>query len=543
MKKQIFSALLLSVAMTATAGGYLTNTNQSVAFLRNPAQDAVVGLNGVYANPAGVSFMSPGIHLGINWQAAFQTREVTSTFAPFAYGANNGGKAEKFFEGTAKAPVIPSIQAAWVKDRWNLQFNFALIGGGGKAEFDNGLGSFESQVALLGMLGKNQNLGFDKYNVNAYMRGKQYYFGFTLGSGYKINDSWSAYLGLRGVYASANYYGHLKDIQINAGPVAGSEKSMVSAPAYFTEASTQLIKQAATAKAEAERYAQLAQQAAAAGNAIAAAQAKAAAEQYAAGAAKAAAGARTMGVLGAATQDVLLNADQSAFGIAPIVGVHYHHPKFDVAVKYEFSTRLEFKNRSANSASADNLSALAAYKDGAKLRGDIPALLTLGVQYRPLDRLRLHAGYHYYFDKQAKSGSAATGWKNDALDGGTQEVLLGAEYDVNEKFEISAGAQRTLYPNTDPYMSDLSFNINSTSLGLGLGYRLNDRIKLNVAYFQTFYDNYTKTTNNYNNTANIIRVAQGETKANEIIASGALRGTDRFTRTNKVFGIGAEIKF
>ena len=123
------------------------------------------------------------------------------------------------------------------------------------------------------------------------------------------------------------------------------------------------------------------------------------------------------------------------------------------------------------------------------------------------------------------------------------EYNVGAEYDVNEKFELSAGMQRTIYPNTDAFVNDLSFNVNSYSVGLGLGYRLNDRVKFNVAYFQTFYGDYTKTADNYNNTANIIAKAQGEERAKALVASGALRGTDHFTRSNKVFGIGAEFKF
>lgn len=538
MKKIVLSVALLSAAIAAQAGGYLTNTNQSVLFLRNPAQTAVINVNGVYTNPAGVNFLENGFHLGINWQAAFQSREVTSTFGPFAYGAKNNGSSTKLFEATAKAPVIPSLQAAWVKDRLSLQFNFAVVGGGGKAEFEQGMGSFESQVALLGMLGKNQNLGFDQYDVNAYMRGKQFYYGVTLGAGYRLNDNWSGYLGLRGIYASSNYYGYLKDIRVNAGPSG----TMVSAPGHFTAHSGGLAARAEQAKAAAEQAAAAAQQAAAAGDASAAAAAQAQAAQYAAAAQQAAAGARTFGVLAAATQDVLLNADQSAFGVAPILGIHFHSNKIDVAAKYEFGTRLEFTNQSANSASAGNLKALDAYKDGVKVRGDVPALFTLGVQYRPVESLRLNAGYHRYFDKQAKSGTASTGWKNELLKGGTSEYLLGVEYDINDRFEVSIGGQRTVYPNTDSYMNDLSFTVNSTSIGMGIGYRINERVKLNLAYFQTFYDDYTKTSNNYNNTANIIGVAQGEDKAKEIIASGALKGTDVFTRTNRVLGVGVEIK-
>ena len=52
--KKIFAAVA-ALVMTSTsmwAGGILTNTNQSVDFLRNPSRDAAIGLDGVYSNPA-----------------------------------------------------------------------------------------------------------------------------------------------------------------------------------------------------------------------------------------------------------------------------------------------------------------------------------------------------------------------------------------------------------------------------------------------------------------------------------------------------------
>ena len=57
-------ALAILVFRTSFAGGILTNTNQSVYFLRNPARDAAIGLDGVYSNPAGVEFIKDGFHLG-----------------------------------------------------------------------------------------------------------------------------------------------------------------------------------------------------------------------------------------------------------------------------------------------------------------------------------------------------------------------------------------------------------------------------------------------------------------------------------------------
>ena len=506
------SVALLGAALTATAGGYLTNTNQSVAFLRNPAQDAAINLNGVYSNPAGVSFLKEGFHLGLNLQSAYQTREVTSKFAPFAYGANNNNSDTKLFKGTASAPIIPSVQAAWVKDRWAFQFNFALVGGGGKAEFEQGMGSFESQVALLGMVGSkidadHKGSGFNKYKVDAYMHGKQYVFGTTLGASFRVNDNFSIYGGLRGVYATAHYYGYLKNIQVNAGNGA----NFMSASGYFGFG-------AATLKGKLAANPALAPQV------------------------------RQMTVLSEATKDVTLNADQHDFGFAPIVGAHFRSKYIDVAAKYEFRTAITFKNESANNESANNLSALAAYRDGAEVRSDIPALLTFGVQVRPVEGLRLNLGYHHYFDKQAKSGLKGA-YRNELLNAGTKEYLFGAEYDLNKSWEVSAGVQRTEYPNTDAYMNDLSFTTNSTSLGLGVGYRVNDMVKVNVGYFHTFYDTFRKDSPNYNNVANIIAKSQSDNEkvqagvVKQLVESGAVKGSDDFTRTNKVFGVGVELTF
>ena len=52
----------------------MTNTNQSVHFLRNPALDATTGIDGVYANPAGLIFLTDGLHFSLNNQSAYQTR-------------------------------------------------------------------------------------------------------------------------------------------------------------------------------------------------------------------------------------------------------------------------------------------------------------------------------------------------------------------------------------------------------------------------------------------------------------------------------------
>src|SRR5574344_2662502 len=82
-------------AMNVWAGGLLTNTNQSIEFLRNPARDAAIGIDGVYSNPAGVIFLGDGFHLSLNIQNAHQTRTVSSWADLYKLGMNNNNSSFK----------------------------------------------------------------------------------------------------------------------------------------------------------------------------------------------------------------------------------------------------------------------------------------------------------------------------------------------------------------------------------------------------------------------------------------------------------------
>ncbi len=496
--KFAITALILTVTGTSFAGGLLTNTNQNIIFLRNPARDAAIGIDGVYSNPAGVAFLGEGFHLSLNIQNARQTREVLTGYGNlFQNNVNNPATAEnnfiRKFKGDADAPIIPSIQAAYNKDKWSFQFGFAIMGGGGKCKFDNGLGSFEGVVASIpaqliagGINNSLQAMGTQLtggYSFDPYMRGRQYYYGFTLGSAYKINKNLSVYGGVRLIYGSANYFGYVKNIAFQQN--AGGNLSMVAAPAFFTGLAGALNQQAGQLEmaGAVEQAAALKQQAA------------------------------QMQGYAAMTQDIELNCDQTGWGIAPIIGIDYKTGKLNLAAKYEFKTRMRLKNESANSESAKAIAMLGKYANGKRVAEDSPALLTVGAQYEVLPSLRLMAGWHHYFDVDTKQ------YTKDML-GDTNEYLIGAEYDINKYVQISGGMQKTDYDMKDNGMNDISFNVSSYSFGFGVGVNVAKNVKVNLAYFQTNYEDYDKVQN-----------------------IGGMTVSDSFTRTNRVLGVGVDMTF
>jgi hypothetical protein len=69
--------------------------------------------------------------------------------------------------------VIPSLQAAYViNDKWSVSAQFAVGGGGGKCEFEEGLPMFEELIG--GIVMKN---GGNSYALNQNLTGEQYFYG------------------------------------------------------------------------------------------------------------------------------------------------------------------------------------------------------------------------------------------------------------------------------------------------------------------------------------------------------------------------------
>lgn len=373
MKKIVLSLIAFTMtSVSAIAGGILTNTNQSVLFLKNPARDAAIGLDGVYSNPAGVAFMPEGFHVAFNWQYAHQTRTITSTNPVFALGKKNDSQSVKEFEGVADAPIIPSLQAAWNKGNWSIQFNFSVPGGGGSCEFTDGLGSFESVVGTIAK--KLEPLGAQGYDMDGYMKGRQYYYGIQLGAAYKVNSNLSVYGGLRLLYGDATYKAKISNILVKtAGGYVEFGDFMQGAIGYVDGKLDQVNAAIATYGETAELVAQKAQLE----------------------------GTKTeLGTLQKYAEGVNLLSNQDGMGVAPVIGVDWKYKNFNFAAKYEFKTQIRMKNESTVN-KASEIAAVNKFRDAEKVNEDAPALLTIGAQWKPINEVSLNLGWHHYFDKDA----------------------------------------------------------------------------------------------------------------------------------------------
>ncbi len=301
----------------------------------------------------------------------------------------------------------------------------------------------------------------DQYSLNSNMKGKQYIYGGQVNFSYKIIDCLSAAVGLRANYYDGYYRGHV---------IAGDH------PVFGEVAS------------------------------------------------------------------LLLDVNQKGWGFTPIVSLDFHKGPLTVSARYEFRTKIQTENETnvlnaglgtnvlaaMSPAQLQNLQAVmgglgaytAPFQDGAKTRYDMPALLSFAVGYDFTEKLRAAVEYHWYDDKNAKMG----GNRQETLSHGTHEILAGVEYDINDKFTVSCGGQRTAYGLTDEYQQNTSFACDSYSVGLGGAWNINDKIRLNVSYFTSIYSDYEK------NLTNAYGVP-------------GLNAKETYSRTNHVIGVGIDYKF
>ena len=457
-------------------GGLLTNTNQNAAFVRNFAQEGQITLTSIYANPAGGAFLSPGWHLSLNSQTAFQERNIDTTFPLFQYNKDNPNQTHRF-EGKAIAPIAPSFTVSYNRDKWSLSAHFAVSGGGGKCEFDKGLGSFETigasipSAVVSGIaeemingypeataIATAKKYGPDSYTMNSSMKGRSYYFGLQLGGTYKILDNLSAYVGVRGVYATCSYSGFVGDLQLYNSATGATSLPAAMGGAQFVDKVR-------------DKY-----------------------------------------QVPEVTID--MNCDQTGFGVCPIIGIDWEINKhWNVAAKYEFRTKMSLKNKSQMSemtkllANTPQGEALGQFKDGERVREDVPALLALGVQYSPIEKVRINGAYHQFFDKDSKKYDD----KQNLINHNTHEFIVGGEYDICKLITISASYEYTLYGLGDAFMNDLSFNLSNYMVGGGVRIHPSKYFNVDLGYMCTFYNSRNVTTGSK---------------------------TDHYDRKNHTFGIG-----
>lgn len=493
MRSFMFVSLVLVLMVgIAMAGGIVTNTNQSAAYMRTLNRNASTDIDAAYFNPAGLTTLEDGLHLSLSNQSIWQKKTVTNNYGgmlqvsptiSLPYGLNNDE-----YVGEVVAPLFPNLYLAYKMGSLVVSGGFEPIGGGGSANYKDGLPSFEMPVSDLvpGLLMKGENV--DKYSADVAFEGSSVYYGFQGNISYKINDMISVGVGGRYVSAINTYTGHLKSIGINYNG------TMIPAKSYFDEVVTKLqpgvtgLKSAldggypsTTPLKTIDATGDLTNGLLDMGVDTTGITLGEAYSEY-----------LTNYLTASAKSKVLTDQDvdviQRASGFSPILSVMITPMKgLDIAFRYEGLTKLELENEadSLNQALVgfedDGVTPIYKFPDGAKTRADMPAMMALGVSYKLSDALRTEFGLNYYMN----SGVNWEGREEDVDNG--YEVGLAVEYSLNDKLMASVGFLNGNGGAKPDYQTDISYSLKSNTIGLGFAYKVSDNMTVNFGALNTFY--------------------------------------------------------
>jgi long-chain fatty acid transport protein len=548
-----FAAMLITGSLLA--GGLVTNTNQSAAWVRLPSRNASVGIDAVYYNPAGLMKLGNGFHVSVSNQSIKQTRTIKNYYTGpgGSYGLN-----QQTYKGTVSAPLFPSISAVYKLDKLAFSLGFYPIGGGGGAEFKKGLPSFEMSPSDL--VPSLSSQGASAYRLDAYFKGSSTFFGFQGGVSYKINDIVSVAVGLRYVTAKNTYEGHLKDIQLDMGG-----GTWIPAKTVLEGLSSKLISITTIPS-------KLAPAIAGGAGSFTLAQLVGAGMMAAADKANIEAGLAAIGVPAAniplmnvntisgtingatpalnaqaasATASSKLVADQSAdvaqtgSGISPIFSINISPAEnLNIAVKFEMKTKLMLTNKTVQDLTVafdGNGNPITMFPNGNKIHNDMPAMLSVGVDYKVSPTLRLSLGSNLYFDKAANYGHTT----DDDLSSSTPVVPLsnqdiisrngmsiqgGLEYNISEKLLVSCGYVYANQGVNTRYQSDLNYGLGTQTFGIGGAYSFTDKIQVNLGLGYTMYKGNSK-------------------HVDHIMGSSLYQPLESYGKATKMIGIGVDFSF
>lgn len=503
MKKilTVFSALVITGSLLA--GGLVTNTNQSAQYIRLLSRNASTDVDAVYYNPAGLTKLAPGFHFGLNNQTIGQGRSVMTDY-PYLHGTP-----ARDYIGKVSAPFFPSVYAVFNTKKVALSLGFNPIGGGGGATYDEGLAMIEMPISDLVPLLAAQ--GAQDYKLETNFVGSSVFYGFQGNVSYKINDVLSIAVGARYVMARNTYQGKLENIQLNMGG------TWLPASTVFTGIATQLGQVVAIPT-------QVAPIITGGGGGFTLAQLEGAGYITAEQRAGIEAGLGAIGVPPAnipvmtlnqisgaittatptlngkiaqatATSSLMQNqkADvlQTGSGITPIVGVNLSlGDKLDVAVKYEFVTKLRVINQTTSDFTTgidpETGDPITMFPDGAETINDMPAMLAIGAEFRPIEKLMFTGSFNYYFDQAIDYDGSAD--KNiDMIDKNFIEYAFGLEYGFTKSFRASLAYAGTKTGVNLNYQDELSYSLNTNTFGGGFGIRITPMIDLNLGAIYTIY--------------------------------------------------------
>lgn len=387
MKKTFGKITLFMLASFAFAGGVENKTNMSTGYLRNPSRNTECERpEAAFYNIAGTAFMNDGLYFEAGNQFVFKEYGNELKTANIIYKKSNGAVRDYYSNDETTVWLYPDADIVYKRKKWSVYMNFGVYAGGGALSYSEGT----SATSLMFLNGANTfKTEAEKYHYASLAA--QSAGNTALQNSY--NEQYDLY-GKAAVASLAMAKDHSLDVtSITYGGQIGASYNIFD---WFSVAA-------------AFRYVKGTQDMSLTCNDI------------------------TFMVLNGGNT---ISYSAEGFGESCVIGAHIKPPfaeGLDFSIQYQTLSRISYKVDEVEG----NLASFYGITEDSTFRTDLPAVLNLGVGYKPFDRLYLSGSFNYYFNSFAKQDSILT--ETDYDD--SWELAFGTDFKICKYLGISAGIE------------------------------------------------------------------------------------------------------
>jgi long-subunit fatty acid transport protein len=206
---------------------------------------------------------------------------------------------------------------------------------------------------------------------------------------------------------------------------------------------------------------------------------------YTAGAANLNGQAATLTATAASLTNKAVDVKQTGTGITPIIGVNISPIEgLNIGMKYEFKTTLKLTN-------ATKVDGTGMFPDKAETHSDIPALFSVGADYKFTKNLNMSVSYNNYGDKNVDWGKNIYG-EPRTISRNSWEMAFGGQYQVVKSVALSMGYLHTEIGATEQFNSDFSYYSISNTYGGGFEIKPLANLTIDLGMLVTEYKNAPK---------------------------------------------------
>jgi len=434
------------------ASAWSLNKNQSVEFSQDLNRNASLDADAAFHNPAGLAFLPvDGLYLGLGNQFIRQDRAVQEA-NPLL---ESQGLSK--YKGEIRAPLFPTLHAAYKTGDLTLYAHGGPLGGGGEGTYDQGIPKFDNMIlgfangvaaqvkasvdtgaqrklAAAGIAGVHVTSGGTsalRYSRNLSFVGDEMTLGGTFGAAYKVLPNLSVSGAYRFSYARNAYKGSAKVSTL----AVSTQGSQGAAAAGVTGGSIDTLLTATTNH-----------------------------------------------VLDSLWRDVTVDVVETGIAHGAVLGLDFKpNEVWNLGVRFEWNGEMQLENSTKALDAPDALMPyLAPYANGAKSKITEPMILAGGVSWKGIKDLTLESSWTYGFAENVDRDGKEKEYHNSLFAG------FGARYQVSERIEGSVGYAHDWGYRNDAARDEIDPDIPFHFVAIGCNVQATPRLQVNLGAMTGF---------------------------------------------------------